>query len=91
MVQFAKLCIMKARQRITAADRNPTNAINIAYDPLSDFTICAVSYTPIYTSTPSVRCPYTDASYLAEYKGKLDPLTQLTEIGAASSGLPAPR
>jgi len=81
----------QARQRITAADRNPTNAVTITYDPASDFTICAASYTPIYQGTLSVRCPYTDASFLPEYKGKLDPLTQLTIIGAAGTGLPAPR
>jgi coatomer protein complex subunit alpha (xenin) len=36
-----------------------------------------------------VHCPYTDAAYLPEYKGKLDALMQLTEIGAPAAGLPA--
>lgn len=38
-----------------------------------------------------MRCPYTDAAYLPQFKGKLDPLVSLTEIGAPSAGLPAPR
>jgi hypothetical protein len=59
------------------------------YDEFTPFEICAVSYTPIYKGSPSVHCPYTDAAFLPQYKGSLDPLTELTEIGASASGLPA--
>lgn len=82
---------LQARQSITAGDRNPRNAVEISYDEFTDFQICAASYTPIYKGSPSTTCPYTGASYLPEYNGKLDPLLELTEIGASSSGLPAPR
>lgn len=82
--------VAQARQRVTAGDRNPRNAIEVAYDEFTDFEICAASFTPIYKGSSSVRCPYTDAAYLPEYKGHLDPLTELTEIGLGSSGLPAP-
>jgi coatomer protein complex subunit alpha (xenin) len=75
---------------VAAGDRNPRNAVEIAYDEFTDFEICATSFTPIYKGSPSVRCPYTDAAYLPEYKGHLDPLTELAEIGLGSSGLPAP-
>ena len=75
---------------MAAGDRNPRNAIEIAYDEFTDFEICGASFTPIYKGSPSVRCPYTDAAYHPEYKGTLDPLTELTEIGLGSSGLPAP-
>ncbi|KLO13353.1 coatomer subunit alpha-2 [Schizopora paradoxa] len=81
----------QARQRIAAGDRNPRNAVEIDYDEFTEFEICAASFTPIYTGSPSVTCPYTGASYLPEFKGKLDSLLGLTEIGAAASGLPAPR
>ncbi|KAJ7598741.1 coatomer subunit alpha-2 [Mycena floridula] len=79
-----------ARQRIAAGDRNPRNAVDIAYDEFTSFEICAASYTPIYKGSPSVSCPYTHATYLPEYQGKLDPLIGITEIGAVASGLPAP-
>jgi coatomer protein complex subunit alpha (xenin) len=81
----------QARQRIAAGDRNPRDAVEITYDEFTEFEICAASYTPIYKGSPSVRCPFTDAAFLAEFKGTLDPLTRLTEIGAVASGLPAPR
>ncbi|KAF8348767.1 coatomer subunit alpha-2 [Amanita rubescens] len=81
--------VAQARQRIAAGDRNPRNAVDIDYDEYTAFEICAASYTPIYKGSPSVRCPYTDAMFLPQYQGSLDPLTQLTEIGAVASGLPA--
>ncbi|KZT25720.1 coatomer subunit alpha-2 [Neolentinus lepideus HHB14362 ss-1] len=80
-----------ARQRIAAGERNPRDAVEISYDQFTEFEICAATYTPIYKGSSSVRCPYTDAAYLPEFAGRLDPLTQLTEIGAPASGLPAPR
>jgi coatomer protein complex subunit alpha (xenin) len=83
--------VSMARQRIAASDRNPRDAIEISYDEFTEFEICAASYTPIYKGSPCVRCPYTDAAFLPEFKGTLDPLTCLTEIGAVASGLPAPR
>ncbi|KZS96311.1 coatomer subunit alpha-2 [Sistotremastrum niveocremeum HHB9708] len=83
--------VAKARQAISAGDRNPRNAVEIDFDEFTPFDICAASYTPIYQGTPSLTCPYTGATYQLMYKGHLDPLTKLTEIGAPSSGLPAPR
>lgn len=82
---------MQARQRIAAGERNPRDAVEVAYDQFTEFEICAATYTPIYRGSPSVRCPYTDAAYLPEFRGKLDSLVQLAEIGAPASGLPAPR
>ncbi|TFK34464.1 coatomer subunit alpha-2 [Crucibulum laeve] len=82
--------VAQARQRIAAGDRNPRNAVDISYDEFTPFEICAATYTPIYKGSASVQCPYTHAAYLPQFKGALDPLTNLAEIGAAASGLPAP-
>ncbi|ESK90725.1 coatomer alpha subunit [Moniliophthora roreri MCA 2997] len=82
--------VAQARTRIAAGERNPVNAVEISYDEFTPFEICAATYTPIYRGSPSVRCPYTNAAYLPQYKGTLDPLTALTEIGAVASGIPAP-
>ncbi|KAJ8487673.1 hypothetical protein ONZ45_g14253 [Pleurotus djamor] len=82
--------VAAARQQIAAGERNPRNAVEITYDEFTQFEICAASYTPIYKGSPMVHCPYTNASFHPQYKGQLDPLTQLTEIGATASGLPAP-
>ena len=65
--------------------------VEILYDGFTEFEICAASYTPVYKVPLSARCPYTDAAFLPRWARSLDPLTRLTEIGAVSSGLPAPR
>jgi coatomer subunit alpha len=90
ILTFIFAFITQAGQHIAAGDRNPRNAVEITYEEFADFDIAA-SYTPIYKGSPAVHYPYTDASCLPEFKGKLDPLTQLTEIGVSSSGLPTPR
>ncbi|KAJ7634767.1 coatomer subunit alpha-2 [Roridomyces roridus] len=82
--------VAQARQRIAAGERNPRNAVDITYDEFTPFEICAASYTPIYKGSSAVYCPYMNAAYLPEFKGKLDPLIEMTEIGAVASGLPAP-
>ncbi|KAG8775076.1 hypothetical protein FRC15_000818, partial [Serendipita sp. 397] len=83
--------LAKAKDVIAAGDRNPRDAVEFDYDEYTDFDICAASLTPIYKGSPSVRCPYTGAAFQPQFKGMLDPLTQLTEIGAPASGLPTPR
>ncbi|QRW04959.1 coatomer subunit beta [Ceratobasidium sp. AG-Ba] len=83
--------VSKARDVIAQGDRNPRDAVEISYDEFTEFDICAISYTPIYKGSPSVRCPFTGASFLPEYKGKICPLTLVTEIGASASGLPNSR
>ncbi|KAJ6495248.1 coatomer WD associated region-domain-containing protein [Mycena sanguinolenta] len=82
--------VAQMRQRIAAGDRNPRNTVEISYDEFTAFDICAASFTPIYKGSPAVHDPYTNQAYLPEFKGKLDPLAQLAEIGAVASGLPAP-
>ncbi len=71
----------QARQRIAAGDRNPRNAVEITYDEFTPFEICAATYTPIYKGSPSVRCPYTDAAYLPEFKVSWILLRNLRKLG----------
>nr|GAT59180.1 coatomer alpha subunit [Mycena chlorophos] len=82
--------VAMARTRIAAGERNPRNAVEISYDEYTPFEICGASFTPIYKGSSAAYCPYTNQAYLPDFKGKLDPLVQLAEIGAAASGLPAP-
>ena len=76
---------------INEGDRNPIDALDITYDSFTEFKICAASYTPIYKGSPSVKDPYTGASFLPEYQGTISPLTGVTEIGLQTTGLPTPR
>ncbi|CAK5274683.1 unnamed protein product [Mycena citricolor] len=82
--------VAQARQRIAAGERNPRNAVEISYDEFTPFEICAASYTPVFKGGNAVYCPYTNAAYQAEYKGTLDSLVGLAEVGAVATGVPAP-
>ncbi|QRV90867.1 coatomer subunit beta [Ceratobasidium sp. AG-Ba] len=53
--------VSKARDVIAQGDRNPRDAVEISYDEFTEFDICAISYTPIYKGSSSVRCPFTGA------------------------------
>ncbi|ELU41535.1 coatomer subunit alpha [Rhizoctonia solani AG-1 IA] len=83
--------VAKAREVIAQGDRSPLDTIEISYDEFTEFEICAISYTPIYKGSAAVKCPFTHASFLPEHKGKICPLTLVTEIGASASGLPTLR
>ena len=78
---------MQARKIKAQAERNPTDSIEIEFDQFAEFDICAASYTPIYSGSASVSDPFTGAKYHEQYKGTVDRIAQVTEIGAPASGL----
>ena len=41
---------------------------------------CVRSFRPIYTGTPSVKCPYCTAQFMPDYKGQLCNVCQLSEV-----------
>lgn len=82
---------LQARRVITEGDRNPIDAHELAYDPHTNFKICAASYTPIYEGSPAVRDAHSGATFQPQYKGTLSPLSGVTEVGIQSTGLPTPR
>ncbi|KAL4960792.1 coatomer subunit alpha [Aspergillus stella-maris] len=68
-------------------ERNPQDKIEIEFDQFAEFDICAASHTPIYSGSPSVSDPFTGAKYHEQYKGSVDRIAEITEIGAPASGL----
>ncbi|KAG0154142.1 hypothetical protein PDIDSM_1522 [Penicillium digitatum] len=82
----AKL-LEQAKKIKTQCERNPQDQIDIDFDPFAEFDICAASYTPIYSGSPSVSDPFTGAKYHPQYKGSVDRISNVTEIGAPASGL----
>lgn len=82
----AKL-LEQAKKIKAQCERNPQDQIDIDFDPFAEFDICAASYTPIYSGSPSVSDPFTGAKYHPQYKGSVDRISDVTEIGAPASGL----
>ncbi|KAG8992071.1 hypothetical protein FRB95_004072 [Tulasnella sp. JGI-2019a] len=83
--------VVAQAKQVIAAGQNARDTVEISYDEFTEFDICAASFTPIYKGSPSVKDPFSGASFLPDYKGTLCPLTDVTEIGAPASGLPMPR
>ncbi|KAK0552131.1 hypothetical protein OC846_001802 [Tilletia horrida] len=80
----------QAQATVSAADRNPRDAITVpGYDPLEDkFVICAASHTFIPAGgAGAVTDALTGAKYLPEYKGTIDRIAEISEVGRLASGL----
>ncbi|KAI9797473.1 MAG: hypothetical protein M1835_000415 [Candelina submexicana] len=82
----AKL-LEQARKTKAACERIPRDAVEVDFDQFAEFDICATSYTPIYSGSPSVACPYDGSKYHPQYKGTICRICEVAEIGAPASGL----
>lgn len=70
-----------------ASERSPQDKIDIEYDPFAEFDVCAASFTPIYSGTPTVICPFDGSKYHVQHKGTVCRVCEVCEIGAPASGL----
>ena len=77
----------QARSVLSQGDRNPRDAVEIAYDHFTPFDICPASLTPIYSGSPSTQAAYTGARYLPEYKNTICVVDEITQVGLPGSGL----
>lgn len=77
----------QARKILQACEKTPTDEHQLLYDEHNPFTICGISYKPIYRGKPEEKCSLCAASYLPEHKGKLCPVCGVAEIGKDVLGL----
>jgi coatomer protein complex subunit alpha (xenin) len=90
MVTYTERAV-QAKSLVSAGERNPRNAVESPLNEQDNYDICAATLTPIFRGSSAVTCPYTGATYLPQFNGLLDPLLGIAKLGAAGSGLPAPR
>eukprot|EP01103_Thecamoeba_quadrilineata_P016357 TRINITY_DN5443_c0_g1_i1.p1 TRINITY_DN5443_c0_g1~~TRINITY_DN5443_c0_g1_i1.p1 ORF type:complete len:1233 (+),score=244.75 TRINITY_DN5443_c0_g1_i1:33-3701(+) len=83
----------QAKKVVKVAETTPEEANKLQYDHRNPFSLCAISYVPIYQGSPSLVCGYCSSTYLPEHRGKTCTVCQVSAIGAASdfSGLVATR
>lgn len=80
--------IFKKAKRVKAAcERNPSDTTEIDFDQFAEFEICAASYTPIYSGSPNVTCPFDKTKYQPKYKGMVCKICEVCQLGAPASGL----
>jgi coatomer protein complex subunit alpha (xenin) len=78
---------MQARKIKAVCERNPNDAVEIEFDQFAEFDVCAASYTPIYSGSPSSACPFDGVKYHSKYKGTVCKVCEVAQIGAPASGI----
>jgi len=77
----------QARKVVKFSEQNNENAQVLNYNERNPFVVCGISFVPIYKGSPVSNCPFCQAAFLPEHKGKLCTTCQLSEIGREVSGL----
>lgn len=77
----------QARKILQACELEPADEHKLEYDEHNPFSICAVTYRPIYRGKPEEKCPLCGASYLVKYKGTLCNVCEVAEVGKDVMGL----
>ncbi|KAL9008883.1 MAG: hypothetical protein Q9173_006035, partial [Seirophora scorigena] len=77
----------QAKKIKASCERSPQDKVDIEFDQFAEFDICASSYTPIYSGSPSASCPFDGSKHHSEYKGRLCRVCEVCEVGAPASGI----
>ncbi|XP_028028103.1 coatomer subunit alpha isoform X2 [Bombyx mandarina] len=77
----------QARKILQACEKTPTDEHQLLYDEHNPFSVCGISYKPIYRGKPEEKCSLCAASFMPEHKGKLCPVCGVAEIGKDALGL----
>eukprot|EP00794_Sanderia_malayensis_P012655 gene12655-13955_t len=77
----------QTRKILQACDKNPVDAVPLDYDELNPFSVCSISFKPVYRGKPQEKCPLCQATYTPEQKGKICLVCKVAEIGKTGQGL----
>ena len=77
----------QAKKIKATCERSPQDKIDIEFDQFAEFDVCASSYTPIYSGSPSAACPFDGSKHQSQYKGQVCKVCEVCEIGAPASGI----
>ncbi|KAJ8676975.1 hypothetical protein QAD02_012762 [Eretmocerus hayati] len=75
------------RKVLQACENNPTDEDVLDYDEKNPFTLCGITFRPIYKGEPEAKCPLCTASYQIQYKNSLCNICQVSEIDKPCGGL----
>ncbi|XP_022185613.1 coatomer subunit alpha [Nilaparvata lugens] len=77
----------QTRKLLAASEQVNTNEHEVLYDEHNPFTVCGISYTPIYRGKPEEKCPFCATSFLPKYKGEICNVCSVAVIGKDAIGL----
>ncbi|XP_031557525.1 coatomer subunit alpha-like isoform X1 [Actinia tenebrosa] len=77
----------QTRKVLQACDKNPTDAHQLQYDEHNPFSVCGLSYKPLYRGKPQEKCPLCQTSYCPEFKGIVCEVCKVAEVGKDTIGL----
>lgn len=77
----------QARKILQACELNLVDEHQLEYDEHNPFSLCAVTFKPIYKGKPEEKCPLCGASYQPSFKGTLCTVCEIAEVGKEVVGL----
>jgi len=77
----------QVRKILQACEVNPVDEHQLQYEEFNPFTICGISWKPLYRGKPEVTCPFCSSSYDPQFKGSLCTVCEVSQIGKDSIGL----
>lgn len=77
----------QARKILQACELNLIDEHTLEYDEHNPFSLCAITFKPIYKGKPEEKCPLCGASYMPTFKGTLCNVCEVAEVGKDVVGL----
>ncbi|XP_065843949.1 coatomer subunit alpha-like [Oscarella lobularis] len=77
----------QSRKVLQVCEKTMTDEHKLQYDEYNPFTVCGISYKPIYRGKDCGKCPFCETTFLPEHKGKVCPVCEVSEIGKDCIGL----
>lgn len=79
--------ISHAQKVKSAYDAQVDHRLQLDYDDLNSYSLCAATFKPIYKADQSVECPLCAAKYKPEFSGTLCKVCSVSEVGKSCSGI----
>lgn len=76
-----------AKKVKSSFDAQIDQEIQLAFDDLNPYSLCAATFTPIYSGNKLTSCPLCDAKYKPDQIGEVCKICLVSEIGRSCSGI----
>ncbi|ODM89352.1 Coatomer subunit alpha [Orchesella cincta] len=81
LVILCREYILGLQMELYRLKKNPVDEHAMEYDEQNPFSVCAVTYKPIYRGKPEVKCPFCRATFMPQFEGSLCVVCTVAEVG----------